>query len=107
MICLRPYDASDEALRASILTLLSDAFGEEGMPYYELAMDHLYDADHTFLLSEEASLVAVALVVDYVDPTDGRWAYLYSLTTREDHRGEGMMSRLYREEMEPRLVERG
>ena len=108
MICLRPYDASDEALRASILTLLSDAFGEEGTPYYELAMDHLYDRDHTFLLSEEgASLVAVALVVDYVDPTDGRWAYLYSLTTREDHRGEGMMSRLYREEIEPRLVERG
>ena len=108
MICLRPYDASDEALRASILALLSDAFGEEGTPYYELAMDHLYDPDHTFLLSEEdASLVAVALVVDYVDPGDGLWAYLYSLTTREDHRGEGLMSRLYREILEPRLIERG
>ena len=108
MICLRPYDASDDALRASILALLSDAFGEEGMPYYELAMDHLYDPDHTFLLSEEdASLVAVALVVDYVDTTDGRWAYLYSFTTREDHRGEGLMTRLYRETLEPRLIERG
>lgn len=108
MIHLRPYEASDEALRASILALLSDAFGEEGAPYYVLAMDHLYDRDHTFLLSEEgASLVAVALVVDYVDPTDGRWAYLYSLTTREDHRGEGLMTRLYREILEPRLIERG
>ena len=73
MICLRPYDASDDALRASILALLSDAFGEEGMRYYELAMDHLYDPDHTFLLSEEdASLVAVALVVDYVAMGSGR-----------------------------------
>ena len=108
MICLRPYDASDDALRASILALLSDAFGEEGMRYYELAMDHLYDPDHTFLLSEEdASLVAVALVVDYVDPGDGLWAYLYSFTTREDHRGEGLMTRLYRETLEPRLIERG
>lgn len=108
MICLRPYDASDDALRASILALLSDAFGEEGMRYYELAMDHLYDPDHTFLLSEEdASLVAVALVVDYVDPTAGLWAYLYSFTTREDLRGEGLMTRLYRETLEPRLIERG
>ena len=108
MICLRPYDASDDALRASILALLSDAFGEEGMRYYELAMDHLYDPDHTFLLSEEdASLVAVALVVDYVDPGDGLWAYLYSFTTREDLRGEGLMTRLYRETLEPRLIERG
>ena len=108
MICLRPYDASDVALRASILALLSDAFGEEGMRYYELAMDHLYDPDHTFLLSEEdASLVAVALVVDYVDPTAGLWAYLYSFTTREDLRGEGLMTRLYRETLEPRLIERG
>ena len=108
MIRLHPYDASDDRLRSSILSLLSEAFGEEGQPYYELAMEHLYDGEHTFLLSEsEGTLLAVALVVDYVDSSAGRWAYLYSFTTRRERRGEGLMSRLYREEIEPRLVERG
>ena len=108
MIRLQPYDASDGLLRSSILSLLSEVFGEEGQPYYELAMEHLYDHEHTFLLSEsDGAILAVALVVDYVDSSAGRWAYLYSLTTRRERRGEGLMSRLYREEMEPRLVERG
>lgn len=108
MTHLHPYDASDGVLRSSILSLLSEAFGEEGQPYYELAMEHLYDGEHTFLLSEsEGTLLAVALVVDYVDSSDGRWAYLYSFTTRRDRRGEGLMTRLYREVIEPRLVERG
>lgn len=108
MIHLHPYDASDGVLRSSILSLLSEAFGEEGQPYYELAMEHLYDGKHTFLLSEsEGTLLAVALVVDYVDSSDGRWAYLYSFTTRRERRGEGLMTRLYREVIEPRLVERG
>lgn len=108
MIRLHPYDASDDRLRSSILSLLSEAFGEEGQPYYELAMEHLYDGEHTFLLSEsEGTLLAVALVVDYVDSFGGRWAYLYSFTTRRERRGEGLMTRLYREVIEPRLVERG
>ena len=108
MIRLRPYDSSDGVLRSYILSLLSEAFGEEGQPYYELAMEHLYDGEHTFLLCEsDGALLAVALVVDYVDSSAGRWAYLYSFTTRKERRGEGLMSRLYREEIEPRLVERG
>lgn len=108
MIRLHPYDASDDLLRSSILSLLSEAFGEEGQPYYELAIEHLYDGEHTFLLSEsEGTLLAVALVVDYVDSSAARWAYLYSFTTRKERRGEGLMSRLYRGEIEPRLVERG
>ena len=108
MIHLHPYDALDGVLRSSILSLLSEAFGEEGQPYYELAMEHLYDGEHTFLLSEsEGTPLAVALVVDYVDSSGGRWAYLYSFTTRRDRRGEGLMTRLYREVIEPRLVERG
>ena len=108
MIHLHPYDALDGVLRSSILSLLSEAFGEEGQPYYELAMEHLYDGEHTFLLSEsEGTLLAVALVVDYVDSFGERWAYLYSFTTRRERRGEGLMTRLYREVIEPRLVERG
>lgn len=108
MTHLHPYDALDGVLRSSILSLLSEAFGEEGQPYYELAMEHLYDGEHTFLLSEsEGTLLAVALVVDYVDSFGGRWAYLYSFTTRRERRGEGLMTRLYREVIEPRLVERG
>ena len=43
MIRLHPYDSSDGVLRSSILSLLSEAFGEEGQPYYELAMEYLYD----------------------------------------------------------------
>ena len=108
MIRLHPYDSSDGVLRSYILSLLSEAFGEEGQPYYELAMEYLYDGEHTFLLSEgDGALLAVALVVDYVDPDKGRWAYLYSFATREDRRGEGLMTGLYKEVIEPRLIERG
>ena len=108
MIRLHPYDSSDGVLRSSILSLLSEAFGEEGQPYYELAMEHLYDSEHTFLLCEsDGALLAVALVVDYVDTSAGRWAYLYSFATREDRRGEGLMTGLYKEVIEPRLIERG
>ncbi|WP_297237612.1 GNAT family N-acetyltransferase [uncultured Porphyromonas sp.] len=108
MIRLHPYDGSDSLLRSSILSLLSEAFGKEGQPYYELAMEYLYDGEHTFLLSEgDGALLAVALVVDYVDPDKGRWAYLYSFATREDRRGEGLMTGLYKEAIEPRLIERG
>ena len=108
MIRLRSYDSSDGVLRSYILSLLSEAFGEEGQPYYELAMEYLYDGEHTFLLSEgDGALLAVALVVDYVDPDKGRWAYLYSFATREDRRGEGLMTGLYKEVIEPRLIERG
>lgn len=108
MIRLHPYDGSDSLLRSSILSLLSEAFGKEGQPYYELAMEYLYDGEHTFLLSEgDGALLAVALVVDYVDPDKGRWAYLYSFATREDRRGEGLMTGLYKEVIEPRLIERG
>ena len=108
MIRLHPYDGSDSLLRSSILSLLSEAFGKEGQPYYELAMEDLYDGEHTFLLSEgDGALLAVALVVDYVDPDKGRWAYLYSFATREDRRGEGLMTGLYKEVIEPRQIERG
>lgn len=107
MIRLIPYDPDDTALRRAIKAILTVGFGAEGAPYYDLMLAHLHDREHTFLLEEGGVLVSHALVVDYYEPSGERWGYLYSFVTTRDYRGRELMSRLYLEEIEPTLRERG
>lgn len=107
MIRLIPYDPTDTALRSAIKGILIEGFGAESASYYDLMLDHLHDREHTFLLEEGGVLVSHALVVDYYEPSGQRWGYLYSFVTTQDYRGRGLMSRLYLEEIEPTLRDRG
>lgn len=97
------YNPASHLQHQAITNLLCHCFGAQYRDYYLLQLEHLPSPKHTKMIGEsETDIAAFVQVVDYLyRPYSGATplpaAYLYSVCTRQDAQGQGLMKRMLQE----------